>query len=318
MSGLRIDAYTPADRTVWDRFVRDSKNATFLFYRDYMDYHADRFPDASYLIHDGSTPVALLPATRRTPDTLESHAGLTYGGILCTDAMHTDRMVEIFGRLRDTLGRAGIRHWHYKAIPHIYHRRPAEEDSYALFRHGARLQRREVSASINLRLDEMPGKKRGGSRRAREHGLRMRDTADCRALMRVIDDNLVQRHRCHAVHTADEMNGLRARLPRHIFFHELVTAGTEVVGGAVVYLANRVAHAQYLCVTDSARRQRGMDLIIDALIACYRPVAEWFDFGISTEQGGQSLNVPLMRHKEEYGASAVCYDTWAIDTGGAA
>jgi len=34
----------------WDELVLSSKNGTFLFLRDYMDYHSDRFYDNSYIV----------------------------------------------------------------------------------------------------------------------------------------------------------------------------------------------------------------------------------------------------------------------------
>lgn len=41
--------YTPALKAEWDAAVEASRNGTFLFRRDYLEYHADRFPDCSYL-----------------------------------------------------------------------------------------------------------------------------------------------------------------------------------------------------------------------------------------------------------------------------
>ena len=46
---LNIVRYTAEQKTVWDSFVATSKNGTFLFMRDYMDYHADRFADHSLM-----------------------------------------------------------------------------------------------------------------------------------------------------------------------------------------------------------------------------------------------------------------------------
>jgi hypothetical protein len=46
---MQIVRYHPSLKPRWDTFVAGSKNATFLFYRDYMDYHADRFCDHSLL-----------------------------------------------------------------------------------------------------------------------------------------------------------------------------------------------------------------------------------------------------------------------------
>jgi hypothetical protein len=38
---------------LWNEFVAHAKNATFLFHRDFMEYHSDRFEDYSLLIFDG-------------------------------------------------------------------------------------------------------------------------------------------------------------------------------------------------------------------------------------------------------------------------
>ena len=55
---IEIVRYTPGKASEWDAFVRKSKNATFLFYRGYMDYHADRFEDFSLML--GCVPFCLL------------------------------------------------------------------------------------------------------------------------------------------------------------------------------------------------------------------------------------------------------------------
>ena len=79
---IEIVRYTPDKAAEWDAFVRQSKNATFLFYRGYMDYHADRFADYSLMFYDKGRLCALLPANDGGDGTLWSHRGLTYGGLL--------------------------------------------------------------------------------------------------------------------------------------------------------------------------------------------------------------------------------------------
>ena len=59
---FEIERYTPAKKDEWDQFVRQSKNGTFLFLRDYMDYHSDRFADFSLVARDGEKIIAVLPA----------------------------------------------------------------------------------------------------------------------------------------------------------------------------------------------------------------------------------------------------------------
>ncbi len=39
-SRVRVERYEPKHKICWDDFVRQSKNGVFLFYRDYLEYHA--------------------------------------------------------------------------------------------------------------------------------------------------------------------------------------------------------------------------------------------------------------------------------------
>src|SRR5207244_2191468 len=131
---VRFERYEPRWRSVWDGFVARSKNGVFLFHRDYVEYHADRFTDHSLLFLDGEKVLALLPGSRRE-DALASHAGLTFGGFVTDHSMKTPQMLRLFDLLRQHCRGEGITRIVYKAVPHIYHRVPAEEDLYALFAH---------------------------------------------------------------------------------------------------------------------------------------------------------------------------------------
>ena len=104
---VRIEVYSPSRRESWDAFVRRSKNGTFLFFRDYMEYHGDRLVDHSLLLWDDKAElIALLPANRRGAD-LESHAGLTYGGFVTDERMKVPRMLEVFRRTLEFLRAEG-------------------------------------------------------------------------------------------------------------------------------------------------------------------------------------------------------------------
>ena len=63
----------------WDRFCYTAKNATFLFQRDFMDYHSDRFTDHSLMMYKDEELIAVLPANikdRTVYSHLESSASL--------------------------------------------------------------------------------------------------------------------------------------------------------------------------------------------------------------------------------------------------
>ena len=60
---MNIRRYTHHDQEAWDTLVRNARNATFLLFRKYMDYHSERFTDHSLLFYDSKDNlVAALPA----------------------------------------------------------------------------------------------------------------------------------------------------------------------------------------------------------------------------------------------------------------
>ena len=65
---LSVVRYTSDQKIVWDSFVAASRNGTFLFMRDYMDYHADRFTDYSLMFYKGGRLLALLPGNMEAQD----------------------------------------------------------------------------------------------------------------------------------------------------------------------------------------------------------------------------------------------------------
>ena len=99
---IEIHRYTAAYHRNWNDFVSESSNGTFLFLREYMEYHADRFTDYSLLVYDGNKLLALLPANR-SGDVLYSHAGLTYGGLIvtngCINVFHISIIVILLSRI---------------------------------------------------------------------------------------------------------------------------------------------------------------------------------------------------------------------------
>jgi hypothetical protein len=50
-----VRRYTSEDFALWNAFISTAKNATFLFHRDFMEYHSDRFEDYSLLVFEGDS-----------------------------------------------------------------------------------------------------------------------------------------------------------------------------------------------------------------------------------------------------------------------
>ena len=129
---ITIENYSSDLKVQWNEFVSKAKNGLFLFSRDYMDYHSDRYVDNSLMFMRDGKLVAVMPANIDN-GILFSHAGLTFGGIISDVSVKTSDMLKIFHALIRYCKNLAIKEIVYKAIPYIYHSVPADEDLYALF-----------------------------------------------------------------------------------------------------------------------------------------------------------------------------------------
>lgn len=277
-----------------------------------MEYHSDRFVDNSLLFMADGALEAILPANVQE-GALHSHAGLTFGGIVTTTEMSAIRMLELFDLLRLYLRENNLTKLVYKAVPHIYHTVPAEEDLYALFRNGARLIRRDVSSAIrlppNLKFKENRNR---AIAKARKNKIVVERSSDYEAFMKVVEENLALRHGVKPVHSDQEMELLASRFPDNIKLY-VAQKDSSILAGVIVYESKNVAHAQYIANTADGRSLGSLDLVFEYLIENYSKSKRYFDFGISTEKDGTYLNAGLISYKETYGARAVVHDVYELD-----
>jgi hypothetical protein len=295
--------------------VAQSRNGTFLFDRNYMDYHSDRFYDASLLFrNERGQLMALLPASRKD-DVLVSHGGLTYGGVVTGPEATAAGMLHLFDALLDHARRAGVHRIVYKPVPHIYHAQPAEEDLYALFRNGATLVRMDASATIDLRnsFGWSHGRK-SALGKARKAGLEVRETRDFRTYMGIVADRLRERYDAAPTHTPEEIGLLAGHFPDRIRLFAAY-AGERMLAGIVIYDCGRCAHAQYIASTSEGVEQGATEAVAHHLLTEIYAGRDWFDFGISTEQAGRYLNEGLSGYKEMFGARTTVYTAWEIPVG---
>ena len=315
MTSLR--RYTQNDAPLWDKFVEDSKNGTFLFLRGYMDYHSDRFRDHSLMFYDEKQRlIALLPANEKD-GILYSHQGLTYGGLVMSGKNRAAEVLEIFTITRAYLKENGFKEWHYKQIPTCYHRCPAEEDEYALWLNGAELESCLVSTTVPLNgctlYPEIERRRRRGAAKAENAGYTIAESEDYRRFWRIMEGNLMERYSVKPVHTLEEMLLLHSMLPEKIQLFLAIKDG-QAQAGCVAYMANDTCvHIQYGHATQQGKQDGALDLLYLTLMENFRKAGyKYMDFGNSNEQGGHYLNENLIAQKEGFGGRGIVYKQWVI------
>ncbi len=311
-NSLSIRRYAPRDAEEWNTFVQASGNGTFLHDRKFMDYHADRFEDHSLIVEANDRMLALLPANR-VGSVLQSHGGLTYGGFIHGPSMSAELMVETVKALRRTLCAGGFEKLHYKAIPHIFHTYPAEQDVYALVQHGARLTRCDLSSAIAIGgALKFSKSKRQGVSRARKAGLEVVKSENLAGFWSILTARLTDAHDAAPTHNLDEIELLRDRFPNNISLH-VACLGRVLQAGMIVFDCGDTIHVQYMASTEDGRRNAALDLIVSHLLEHVYPDRRWFNFGISTTDGGSTLNIGLSRQKEMFGARSILFTQYEWD-----
>ena len=318
---ITVTRYTPQKHQTWNEFVKQSRQGTFLFDRNYMDYHQDRFHDHSLMIYYKDKLYALLPANEVVSASnneipqkeLVSHQGLTYGGLLTCNKMTAELTCETFEAIGNYLKQEGFSKLTYKAIPWIYHKIPSEEDLYALILVGkASLSAREISTTIllqnKLRFSEQ---RRRGVNKAKKNSLIIRQSSqeDVFAFWNILNNNLQQKYHTRPVHSNEELQLLMSRFPENIIGYS-VLKDEEVIAGTIIFITPQVIHTQYIGASEKGKEEGALDLLFDYLINQKKWNAPYFDFGKSTEDRGNYLNTNLIHQKEGFGGRGVAYDTY--------
>lgn len=310
---MKIIKYTDDKKAAWNELVARAKNGHFFFYRDYMEYHRDRFTDFSLMVYDEKERlVAILPANIRDNEAI-SHGGLTFGGVVVDNKMTASKMLAVFKALLDFMKGSGIKKFIYKAMPYIYNKYPAEEVLYALFYYNARLVRRDVSSTIclenKLKYEE---RRRRAVKRGYKNNYMLGESCDYQGFVNLLDAVLSKYHGIHPVHTAAELELLAARFPKNIKLYTAEKNGT-IEAGTLIFEEGAVVHTQYMANSDTGKNTGALDCLIDYLITEVYQDRKYFDFGISCENNGRYLNEGLAAQKEGFGARTVVQDFYEID-----
>ena len=310
--GRRIVPYTESLAEVWDNFVAQSRNGTFIHTRRYLTHARDRFIDRSLLVYDEEGLLAVLPANQEG-SMMVSHRGLTYGGLITDGRATTVPLFGVFDALSEYLWSRGMTHLLYRSIPHIYHRVPAEEDLYILTCRGARLLWRHLLSIVDRRHRLPIGpRRRRGTRKADRAGVTVRTTSDFESFWNVLEEMLRERYSVKPVHDRHEILRLKELFPDQIILHGAYQADT-LLGGCVIYDTGQVARVQYVASGERGRALGALDLLFETLVQKDYADRPYFDFGSSAQDTGLGINEGLVCQKEGFGARAVVQDFYEYD-----
>jgi hypothetical protein len=314
MSNYRVEKYTKENRLAWDTFISGAKNATFLFARDFMEYHSDRFTDYSLLVYKDDMLYAVLPANI-VGDKLYSHKGLTYGSLVLSKSAKLLYTFEAFKALLAFLNAKAISTLELRNIPTFYNTIPSDELSYFLFKANATLIKRDALMVIDTTNKiKFQKNRREGINKAKRNGLTIAVDDNFEGFWtEILIPNLQKKHGIAPVHSLEEIQLLAAKFPDHIK-QVNVYKDNVIVAGTTLFLTKTTIHPQYVSGNSDKNAYGSLDLAYDYIINHFDSSKRYFDFNISSEQNGEALNSGLIFWKESCGARTYVADNYLIDT----
>ena len=312
MDGYKVVKYSSLYYDGWNDFVLSAKNSTFLFHRNFMEYHSHKFEDFSLLVYHNQKLIAVFPANINE-GVVYSHQGLSYGGLILPHKITFKAVLETLNKLLIYLSAKNINRLIVKMLPKIYHLRSSDEMDYLLFILKAKLIRRDISMVIFLRNKmEYATLRKRQLKKGLNNEMHFAIEDDMSSFWNeVLIPNIKNTYGVLPVHSLTEISTLKEKFPNQIKQYN-VYCKNELLAGCTIFETDNVAHVQYI----SAKKENNIgaiDYLINQLITKVYKGKEYFDFGISNENQGQNINTGLLNWKQGFGASPIIHDFYEVD-----
>ena len=309
---MEVKKYESKYKNEWNEFLSRSKNSTFLFNREFIEYHKDRFTDNSLLVFNESKIVGLMPCSSIGKQ-LISHGGLTYGGLLIEKEIKLLDYIQIFYEVLKYLHKAGFENLLYKSLPTIYCEMMSEEQSYVLFLLGAENVRTDTSTAIDYKQQiKFQTRKKRAIKKANKLNLEIKKEDSFDAFWNeVLSPNLVEKFNKKPVHSLEEITLLSKSFPSNIKQYNIYNED-HILAGVTIFDTKFCAHAQYISSNDAGKDCGALDKLFEYLITEEYAHKKYFDFGISNENMGLHVNKGLLGWKEGFGGRTIAHPFHSI------
>jgi hypothetical protein len=314
MSDYNVAIYKPSDKEKWNSFALKSNQGTFLFQRDFMDYHSNRFKDFSLMIYNKGKLMALLPANR-VINSLYSHQGLTYGGLIYIKDFKTRDAIHSFEAVLKFLKNQEIESLTLKEIPKIYlHNQTNNFFAYLLFKTNAKLQRTDLHSVVDMKHISYSKSRGNGVKRGIKANLRIEEFDSFELFWNtILIPNLTSKHGVKPVHSLKEITLLKSNFKNNIRQFN-VFKDDIIVGGTTIFETEHVAHCQYISGNADKNELGSLDFLHHHLIENVFKDKLYYDFGTSNINAGENINEGLLYWKEGFGARSIPQGFYTIET----
>lgn len=278
-----------------------------------MEYHGDRFMDASLILYREELPVAIFPAEQEG-STVYSHRGLTYAGWIFVKGLGRQIVEDLIIETLEYYQDENLTQVEVRMVPDFFARGSQDYLHAALIRLGAKQITTVAHHCTPLPYNVSDRGKRWGKRQAEKYGLELNPSSDLKSFWeKILIPNLQERHQVLPTHSLDEIGKLRLRFPSHLHFFA-VTQKAKMLGGTLVFETDTTAHLQYVAASSLGKSLRCLDLLVTWLIEEVFSEKAYFNMGVSHVPATGEINHGLVQWKESFGGKPVEVATYRLTT----
>lgn len=312
-NNIRITQYQLTYRNDWNKFLK-SADSSFLFLREFMEYHAHKFEDFSLLIFNQEDLIAICPA-HKEDDILKSHWGLTYGGVIWKNGLSLDIVDKATNELLVFLRQKGFYHLQIKALPEFYMDELSQRQNQ-VFKAKAQINHQDRVFAIDYNQPLSIHKtKRKHYRKGHSVGFKIEASNDYKLFWnQVLIPRLKAKHGVEPVHSLSEIKLLGQQFPRNIIQYN-ISLDDEILAGITIFDKGMVVKSQYGATTDKGEKLRALEYLFMHLIYKYKEEGRrFFSMGtIGDDRFPDGYNPGLKKQKEELGCRMYVQQFFTFD-----
>ena len=269
-----------------------------------MDYHSTRFEDFSILIYKNKSLVGLIPANR-FKNTVYSHQGLTYGGLVLETNFKAIFLEEIMAAVEKFYKDNGVINFQLKSFPSSYPQYQSIPISSFFKNSKAEIITTHKSLAIDYSKEVKVHKtKQKHQRKGLDRGLEIRLDNDFKTFWtEVLTPMLKDLYQTKPVHSLEEIEQLHSFFPDKILQFN-VYLQDKILGGITIYNKGAVVKSQYSATTLEGQNNYAIDVLFLYLIEYYKNSGtQFFCMGTVTTNDSLGYNPGLLKQKQELGCS---------------
>lgn len=298
---IEIKPYKQENSEAWNNFIAEADNSNFLFNRNFMDYHSDRFNDCSVMLYEENILTGVFPANKKN-SSVYSHQGLTYGGLILKERRNEKKLIKYYYELFKYFHDNGATELIYKPIPNYLSKTVNDFEHFVLNMLSAELTKIDTAFIIDTREElKFQERRKRSIKKGIKANTEIRKDNDFEAFWnKILVPNLKEKFGTKPVHTFEEITLLQKRFPDKI---KQVNAyiNNEIVAGVTLFEFDKAIHCQYISSNDEGRDSGAIDLLFEDLINRSKGAFTYLSLGTANNEGND-LNLGLCDWKEGWGS----------------